>query len=76
MIGNFLGFSASISFSIAIGRRIREIIVGVPAVIIWILIFYGKKEKNIENRNNYGHIGMRYARITNPESIIWFCRRR
>ena len=42
MIGNFLGFSASISFSIAIGRRIREIFVGLPAVLAWYSIFYKK----------------------------------
>ncbi len=42
MIGNFLGFNPSISFSIAIGRRIREILVGLPAVLAWYLIFYKK----------------------------------
>lgn len=45
LIGNYVGLGDTVAFSIAIGRRIREIIVGVPAVLIWIFVFYNKKEK-------------------------------
>ena len=42
MIGSFIGYSGVISFSIAIGRRLREIMVGIPAIIVF-LLFYQKK---------------------------------
>ncbi len=45
LIGNYVGLGDTVAFSIAIGRRIREIIVGVPAVLIWIFIFHDKSEK-------------------------------
>ena len=45
LIGTYVGLGDTVAFSIAIGRRIREIIVGVPAVLIWIFVFYNKKEK-------------------------------
>ena len=45
LIGNYVGLGDTVAFSIAIGRRIREIIVGVPAVLIWIFVFYNKKGK-------------------------------
>ena len=40
-----MGLSDSISFAIALGRRIREITVGFPAVLVWLLLFekIGKK---------------------------------
>ena len=44
-IGSYVGLSPSISFSIAIGRRIREFLVGVPAIIAWFGIF-GKHLKS------------------------------
>ncbi len=45
LIGSYLGLSDSISFAIALGRRIREITVGFPAVLVWLLLFekIGKK---------------------------------
>ena len=42
MIGGFVGYSGVISFAIAIGRRLREIMVGIPAIIVF-LIFYRKR---------------------------------
>ena len=42
MIGGFVGYSGVISFAIAIGRRLREIMVGIPAIIAFYL-FYQKK---------------------------------
>ncbi len=42
IIGEFLGFSGIISFSVAIGRRLREILVGVPAIFAWIIFFRDK----------------------------------
>ena len=39
IIGQYLGFSGTISFSIAMGRRIREVLVGIPAVLAWIYIY-------------------------------------
>ena len=44
-IGSYVGLSPSISFSIAIGRRVREFLIGVPAVITWFGIF-GKHLKS------------------------------
>ena len=41
-IGEFVGFSGIISFSIAMGRRLREILVGLPALLAWYLIFRNK----------------------------------
>ena len=46
MIGEFIGLSGPISFSIAIGRRIREILVGVPAVAFWMILFNRKSQFN------------------------------
>ena len=46
LIGNFLGLTNPVSFSMALGRRIREIMIGIPAIITWILIF----EKKIKFR--------------------------
>ena len=42
--GNFVGLSSEISFSAAIGRRIREVLVGIPAIISWYTLF--KKTNN------------------------------
>ena len=42
MIGGFVGYSGVISFAIAVGRRLREIMVGIPAIIAFYL-FYQKK---------------------------------
>ena len=42
MVGEFVGYSNVISFSIAIGRRLREILVGIPAVIVWLIFFRDK----------------------------------
>ena len=46
MIGEFIGLSGPISFSIAIGRRIREILVGLPAVAFWMILFNRKSQFN------------------------------
>ena len=43
IIGGYVGLSSSISFSIALGRRIREILVGLPGIIVWYLIFSKKR---------------------------------
>ncbi len=42
IVGDYLGFSGPISFSVAIGRRIREVLVGVPAIISWYFLFNKK----------------------------------
>ncbi len=42
MIGNFVGYSGVVSFAIAIGRRLREIMVGIPAIVVFFL-FYRKR---------------------------------
>lgn len=42
LVGNFIGLSNPISFSVALGRRIREIIIGIPAIITWWIIFEKK----------------------------------
>ena len=46
VVGNFLGLASPVSFSAAIGRRIREILVGVPALITWYKLFSNKKRIN------------------------------
>ena len=46
IVGNFLGLASPVSFSAAIGRRIREILVGVPALITWYKLFSNKKRIN------------------------------
>lgn len=46
LIGEFVGFSGVISFSIAIGRRLREIMVGLPALLTWYLL-YTVRSKNL-----------------------------
>ncbi len=38
IVGDFVGLNPEISFTIAIGRRIREVLVGLPAIITWILM--------------------------------------
>ena len=43
--GNFVGLSSEVAFSAAIGRRLREILVGVPALISWYFLFNKKKVK-------------------------------
>ncbi len=45
IIGEYVGFSGAISFSIALGRRIREILVGIPAIITWWMIFRESKKE-------------------------------
>ena len=42
IIGEFVGYSEVISFAIAIGRRLREIMVGIPAIFAWIFLFRNK----------------------------------
>ncbi len=42
MIGEILGFSYTTSFSIALGRRLREVMVGIPAIFYWYLQFKKK----------------------------------
>ncbi len=37
--GNFVGLPTEIAFSAAIGRRIREVLVGIPAIISWYTLF-------------------------------------
>ncbi len=39
MIGEYIGYSGVISFSVALGRRLREIMVGVPAIFAWFIFF-------------------------------------
>ena len=38
LVGNYLGLPHSISLTIAVGRRIREILVSIPAIFTWIII--------------------------------------
>ena len=38
IVGELVGYSSMVSFSVAIGRRLREIMVGIPAIITWIFI--------------------------------------
>ena len=45
LIGNYVGLSDSVSFSMALGRRIREIAVGVPAILTCFLLFLREWEK-------------------------------
>ena len=42
VMGEFVGYSGIVSFSIAIGRRLREILVGIPAIVVWYLSFKSK----------------------------------
>ena len=42
IVGELVGYSSIVSFSVAIGRRLREIMVGIPAIITWIFIFRTK----------------------------------
>ena len=44
IVGELVGYSSIVSFSVAIGRRLREIMVGIPAIITWIFIF--RKQSN------------------------------
>ena len=44
IVGDFVGLNSETSFSIALGRRVREILVGLPAIISWFLI-----KKKLEN---------------------------
>ena len=44
IVGELVGFSSIVSFSVALGRRLREIMVGIPAIIAWIFIF--RKQSN------------------------------
>ena len=46
IIGSFLGLSNPISLSIAFGRRVREILIGVPAILSWHFIFNKKLNIN------------------------------
>ena len=51
VIGNYVGLSPSIAFSVAIGRRVREFLVGIPAIVAW-LIFFQKNlriKKGLDN---------------------------
>ena len=47
IVGELVGYSGIVSFSIAMGRRLREIMVGIPAIITWIFII--KKQSNYLN---------------------------
>ena len=44
IVGELVGYSSIVSFSVAIGRRLREIMVGIPAIITWVFIF--RKQSN------------------------------
>ena len=35
IVGDFVGLNSETSFAIALGRRVREILVGLPAIISW-----------------------------------------
>ena len=47
LIGGYVGLGDSISFAIALGRRIREIVVGLPAVVAWLMLFEKKEKKGL-----------------------------
>ena len=47
IVGELVGYSSIVSFSVAIGRRLREIMVGIPAIITW--IFISRKQSNYFN---------------------------
>ena len=47
LIGGYVGLGDSISFAVALGRRIREIVFGLPAVVAWLMIFEQKKKKGL-----------------------------
>ena len=49
IIGSHVGLSDSVSFSMAIGRRIREIGVGLPAIFTWFFVFEGLGKKGPVN---------------------------
>lgn len=49
IIGSHVGLSDSVSFSMAIGRRIREIGVGLPAILTWFFVFEGLGKKGPVN---------------------------
>ena len=49
IIGSHVGLSDSVSFSMAIGRRIREIVVGLPAILTWFFVFEGLGKKGPVN---------------------------
>lgn len=38
IVGDFVGLNSETSFSIALGRRVREILVGLPAITSWFFI--------------------------------------
>ena len=38
IVGDFVGLNSETSFSLALGRRVREILVGLPAIISWFFI--------------------------------------
>ena len=42
IIGEYVGYSGIVSFSMAIGRRLREILVGLPAIFIWYISYKPK----------------------------------
>ena len=44
IVGELVGYSSIVSFSVAIGRRLREIMVGIPSIITFIIIF--RKQSN------------------------------
>ena len=46
IVGNFLGLSNPVSLSIAISRRVREILVGIPAMLSWYLMLNKKLNIN------------------------------
>jgi len=51
VIGSYVGLSPSVAFSVAIGRRVREFLVGIPAIVAWV-IFFGKNlriKKGLDN---------------------------
>ena len=47
IVGEFVGYSSTVSFSVAIGRRLREVLIGIPAIITWIFIY--RKQSNFLN---------------------------
>ena len=49
IIGSHVGLSDSVSFSMAIGRRIRELVVGIPAMLTWFFAFGGLGKKGPKN---------------------------
>ncbi len=45
LVGEYVGLTGSIAFSLAIGRRLREVMVGVPAIVAWFFLFNQRRKQ-------------------------------